>query len=99
MTVYERQCYNGKVLICRTDLTKKKTRCPGCELTKRYTKHSKSFSCPQTTWRHIHQCPSFDLISYPKRKDAVIALESICIAIQNNSPLKQTLGFKLGMIV
>lgn len=99
MTVYERQYYNTKDLICRTDLTKKKTRCAGCEVIKRCTKHSKSFPCPQTTWRHIHQCSSFDLIAYPKRDDAVIALESISIAIRDNMPLEDTLGFKLGMVV
>jgi hypothetical protein len=99
MTVYPSQYYNAKDLICRRDLTKKKTRCAGCEITKRYTKYSKSFPCPQTTWRHIHQCPSFNLISYPKREDVVIGLESICIAIRNNSPLEDTLGFKLGMVV
>jgi hypothetical protein len=98
MTVFEKQ-YNPKDLVCKTDLTKKKTRCPACEKVKRCTRHSRSFPCPQTTWRHIHQCPNYKLISYPNRKVAVDALEEISLALRNNLPLEKTLGFRLGMIV
>ena len=99
MTVYKPKYNKTNGLICRKDNTKKKTRCAGCEITKRCTKHSRSFPCPKTNWSHIHQCKSYDLIAYPKREDAVMALEEICIAMKNNQPLENTLGFKLGMIV
>lgn len=99
MTVYEPQYYNTKDLICRKDKTRIKLRCPACELLKRNTKHSKSFPCPLTTWRHIHQCLNFKLISYPTRTIAVCALEEICQAKRNNIPLDKTIGWKLGMVV
>lgn len=99
MTVYVRQYYNAKVLVCKEDDTKKKLRCAACEKLKRNTKHSKSFPCPKTLWRHIHQCQNYDLISYPKKQDAIDALEEICLALQNDTSLDITLGNKLGMVV
>jgi len=99
MTLYKRQYYNTKGLICRTDKTQRKFRCPGCEKTKRNTKFSKSHSSPQKTFYHIYQCDSFTLIPYPKRPDAVAALEEACLAIKNNTPLEETTAWKLGMII
>ena len=98
MTVYERQCNNTIDLICKAVLTKN-VRCAACEKLKQYTKHSKMFSSAQTLLRHIHQCSNYDLISYPKKQDAIIALEEICLAMKNNTPLTKTVGYKLGMIV
>lgn len=99
MTIYERQYYNTKHLICRTARTKIKLRCAACELLKRNTKHSRSFPCPRTLWHHIHQCSNYNLISDPKKEDAIDALEEICLVLQNGGSLKDTIGNKLGMIV
>ena len=99
MTVYEPWSYSTKHLICRKYRTRIKLRCPACELLKRYTKHSRAFSCPQTLWAHIHQCQNFNLIANPTRDQAVEALEEICQAKRNNTPLEKTNGWNLGMVV
>ena len=84
MTIYERQYYNTKVLLCRTDKSRCIISCPKCY---ENTSHSKLFKSPENLWRHLWQAHTLDKNEYPSIEEVIYVLEEISIALQNNISL------------